>query len=132
LAVYRLHTTNLSSDRLVQQRRHLKALEKMLSFNPGVIDEVGQDVIHFAIAFKTAYMLFDQGSHMEARRYFAKALRFRSFHWPSIGYYVACCLPPTWIKGLRQLRRGFANRRSKSFNMERDPSLKRLSDKGRN
>jgi glycosyltransferase involved in cell wall biosynthesis len=115
LAIYRLHSTNLTRNRLDEQRWHLKALEKMLRLNPGVVDEVGRDVIHFAIAFKTAYMYFDQGSHKEARRYFVEARRFRSLHLPTYGYYLACCLPPAWIKGLRQLNRGYANRRSRSY-----------------
>ena len=112
LAICRLHTSSLTHDRVNQHKWHLKALKKMLRLNPAVIDEVGRDIVHFAVAFKTAYMCFDQGSHKEARRYFAKALRLRSFHWHSHGYYLACWLPHPWINGLRHLKRSFANRRN--------------------
>lgn len=119
LAIYRLHTTNLTRNLAVQQKWHLKALEKMLHCNPEVTHEVGQDVVDFALAFHTAYMMFNQGSNKEARRYYAKALRVRPFRWRSYGYYLACWLPSTWINGLRQLKRGFENRRSRPFNVER-------------
>lgn len=132
LAFYRLHTTNLTRDFAVQQQWHLKALEKMLRLNPEVRHEVGQDVVDFAIAFHTAYMWFNNESHKDGRRYFAKALRFRPFHWPSYGYYLACWLPPTWINGLRQLNRGFANLRSRSFNKEQLQILMTLSNKREN
>jgi glycosyltransferase involved in cell wall biosynthesis len=111
LAIYRLHESNMTRDRLEEQQWHLKALEKMLRDNPGVIDEVGRDVVDFAFAFNTAYMCFDQGSYKEARRNFAKTLRLRPFHWPSYRYYFACCLPPGLVNGVRHMRRSVANRR---------------------
>jgi glycosyltransferase involved in cell wall biosynthesis len=108
LGIRRLHGTNISRNPLFMQEWHLRVLKKVLRLNPGVIDEVDRDILHFVIAFKTAYMCFNQGSHKEARRYFAKAFRLRPFHWPSHRYYLACLLPPSWIIGLRHLKQSFA------------------------
>ena len=107
LAIYRIHTTNMSRDRVSARKRHLEALKKVLRLNPEVFDDVGLDD-HFAIRFKIAYWLFNQGSYIEARRYFSKARRIRPFHWPCYGYYLACLLPPSWIIGLRHLKQSFA------------------------
>ena len=106
-----------------QTQDHLRALEKMIRINPQVVAEVGREVVNFAVAFKTAYMYFDLGSHKEARLYFAKAIRIRFLHWPSYGYYLACWLPPPWINGLRQLKRGFAKATIRTFNRKDTKAL---------
>lgn len=126
LAIFRWHTTNLSRDGVNQMQDHLGALEKMLRLNPEVIDEVGRDVVDFALAYKTAYMLFEQGSYMEARRHFSKARRIRPFHWPCYGYYLACLLPPSWIIGLRHLNRSLAKATLGTFDRERGRNLSTL------
>ena len=126
LVIFRLHTTNLSLNRIDQMQDHLAALEKILRLNPRIVDEVGRDVVDFAFAFKTAYMFFEQGSFKKARWHFTKALRFRPFHWPSYGYYLACWLPPSWIKGLRHLNRSYAKATMQTFDREQLQSLSSL------
>ena len=126
LVIYRMHTTNLSLNRINQMQDHLAALEKMLRLNPEVIDVVGRDVVDFALAFKTAYMLFDQGSYMEARRYFSKARRIRPFHWPCYGYYLACWLPPSWVIGLRIMNQSLERARMQTFDREQLRDLSSL------
>lgn len=99
LTLYRLHTAGLSSDTARQRAYHLRAIEKIAVYAPGLVDRHrsrAESNLHWYLARN----LLVQGRAPEARREMATALRkspanLRLYHALLVAYLaLAGMLPP--------------------------------------
>lgn len=106
LALYRMHDANTISDRLKLYDCVEKSMESLLQRDPLVAQHLRE-----AVSQKRSYLHFGRGYHHferrdydAARREFVKGTQLHRGYWRNHLYGWICCLPASWIDGLRRVK----------------------------
>jgi glycosyltransferase involved in cell wall biosynthesis len=107
LTYYRVHATNASKNAVMMLEDELYVVEKALREDPSIPQLFGRAAvrdrlfgIHSAIGFRN----YERGNRVEARRAFARALRYRPTCLPVLKLWLATALPAPFVRGFRRLK----------------------------
>jgi len=105
LALYRLHESNVSRDKLKMELQELAAIESVIAEFPDVYKKLGEAIVNtrlFDLNFNIAryYEWLHQDSKL-ARKYYLDAIKNRPTHISSYKFYIWNLLTPAQKKNIR-------------------------------